>query len=212
MKPLFPYRIPLCLSLIAAAALPCALPELSGVASAEFRSTGDAGANRLDFIENRHRTERENRLTDAQVETVQDAQEMQKHLRYPVDPEKAAPTSFEGDELTYDQVTGEFTAVGHVRIVQADAHSFASEDSVRGNTKSEQIELPGKAHVVQMTHRLGLHREHALRRAGFDAAARCHGLEDEQRIRRDALEERHGLDEFLETHVCYVDYDLHKQG
>lgn len=150
MKSLFPYKkLPLGLAAFAAAVLPCVFA--APVAEASYEADDTAGVNRLDFIENRHRTERENRLTDAQVETVQDAQEMQKHLRYPVDPEKAAPTSFEGDELTYDQVTGEFTAVGHVRIVQADAHSFASEDSVRGNTKSEQIELPGKAHVVQMT-------------------------------------------------------------
>ena len=83
MKPLFPYRVPLCLSLIAAAALPCALPGLDGVASAEYHSTGDAGADRLDFIENWRRNERENRLTEGQKQVAESAVEMQKHLRYP---------------------------------------------------------------------------------------------------------------------------------
>ena len=149
MKSFFPHRLPLCLGAFAAAVLPCffAAPTVE----AAYSSNDTAGVNRLDFLENRHRTEREERLTEAQVETVEDAAEMQQHLRYPIDPEKAAPASFEGDELTYDEVTGEFTAVGHVRVVQADAHAFTSDDSVRGNVKSEQIELPGKAHVVQMT-------------------------------------------------------------
>ena len=154
MKPLFPYRVPLCLSLIAAAALPCALPGLDGVASAEYHSTGDAGADRLDFIENWRRNERENRLTEGQKQVAESAVEMQKHLRYPydmTDTTKAAPTTFEGDELTYDQTTGEFSAAGKVHILQADGHLFETPDSVTGNLVKQQVELPGHAHVIQVT-------------------------------------------------------------
>ena len=154
MKLLFPYRIPLCLSLIAAAALPCALLGNPGVASAEFRNTSDAGADRLDFIENLRRNERENRWSDAQIQVAKDAADMQQHLRYPydmADKTKAAPTTFEGDELTYDQTTGEFSAIGKVHVLQADGHLFETPDSMTGNLVKEQVELPGHAHMIQVT-------------------------------------------------------------
>ena len=124
---------------------------LPGTVQAAYRGSSDAGISRLDFLENRHRLERENQLSEAQKKVVIETQEMQQHLRYPVDPSQPAPASFEGDELTYDQTTGEFTAVGKVHIVQLDGHAFDSPDSVRGNLQKQQVELPGKAHVVQLT-------------------------------------------------------------
>ena len=124
---------------------------LPGAVQAAYRGSSDAGMNRLDFIENQRRAERENQPSEAQKKLAAETQEMQKHLRYPVDPQKPAPASFEGDDLTYDQTTGEFTAVGKVHIVQMDGHLFDSPDSVRGNLQKQQVEIPGKAHVIQIT-------------------------------------------------------------
>ena len=100
--------------------------------------------SRLDFIENQHRLERENRLSEAEQKLISEVQEMQKHLRYPVRPDQPVPASFEGDELTYDQTTGEFTAVGKVHVVQMDGHSFDSPDSVRGNLQKQQAQQQKK--------------------------------------------------------------------
>ena len=146
MKSFFPYRLA---AGLLAAALPCTFAPQT--VEAAYEADDDAGVNRLDFIENRHRTERENQPTAAMTQAVEEATEMQQHLRYPIDPAKAAPATFTGDELTYDQVTGEFTAKGHVHIVQADAHTFTTEDSVSGNLQKEEVTLPGHAKVVQMT-------------------------------------------------------------
>lgn len=145
MKSLTHKQVSLCLGMIAAGLF------LPGTVQAAYRGSSDAGMSRLDFIENQHRLERENRLSEAEQELISEVQEMQKHLRYSVRPDQPVPASFEGDELTYDQTTGEFTAVGKVHVVQMDGHSFDSPDSVRGNLQKQQVELPGKAHVIQIT-------------------------------------------------------------
>ena len=119
--------------------------------SAAYEADDVGGANRLNYIEQRRRLAREEQLTDAQKKLVADTQEMEKHLRYPLNPDDPSPTAFEGDELTYDQTTGEFTAVGKVHIVQLDRHEFDTDGTVRGNLKKQQVELPGRAHVIQMT-------------------------------------------------------------
>lgn len=49
-----------------------------------------------------------------------------------------------------------------------------------------------------------VNREHFEAFQGFHAGVRQSGIGGDDGER--------GLDEFLETHVCYVDYDLHKQG
>lgn len=157
MNSLFPYKkLPLGAAALAAALLPCVMVPQTAEAAYES-SDSTAGVNRLDYLENRHRREREERPTEAQVKTAMEAAEVAKNVRYPADPAdpdtaaKPAPTSFEGDELTYDQVTGDFSAVGSVHIVQADGHAFDTDDSVIGNLLKQQVELPGYAHVVQVT-------------------------------------------------------------
>ena len=130
-----------------------ALALLPGTALASnHESDTDTGANRLDFIENRRRSIRENTPTQEQADLYRATQEMKEHLRHPVDATKAAPTSFEGDYLTYDQNTGEFIAEGKVHIVQMDGHQFDAVDGlVTGNTIKEEISVPGKAHMLQIT-------------------------------------------------------------
>ena len=126
------------------------LPFMSGMASAEYHADSDTGIDALDYIEEQHRTERENRLTEEQKKLLADAKAMEKNLRHPVDPKKAAPVAFEGDELTYDERDGSFIAKGKVDILQMDAHRFQGEE-VTGNTKSQDVNIPDKAHILQMT-------------------------------------------------------------
>ena len=135
-------------------ALLSALPLLPGTALAEstYVSSTDTGASLLDFIENRRRARLANRLTEEQQALVKATAEMRQHLRHPVDATKAVPTSFEGDELTYDQNTGEFVAKGKVHIVQLDGHQFDAVDGlVTGNTVKQEISVPGESRMLQLT-------------------------------------------------------------
>lgn len=136
------------LALMAAAAI---LPSAAGTArAAEYRADTDTGVQALDYIENEHRAERENRLTEEQEKLLQDARDMEKHLRHPLDKTKPMPIAFEGDDLTYDERDGSFIAKGKVDILQLDAHRFQGEE-VTGNIKTQEIHVPDKAHMLQMT-------------------------------------------------------------
>lgn len=123
---------------------------LAGNAEAAYHAHSDTGIEALDYIENQHRAERENRLTDEQKKLLQDAKDMEKHLRQPLDTTKPSPIAFEGDDLTYDERDGSFIAKGKVNILQMDAHRFEG-DEVTGNTQTHDIHIPGKAHVLQAT-------------------------------------------------------------
>ena len=137
-------KLKICSGILAAAAL------MPGYAMANaYVSDTDTGVDALDYIENQHRAERQNRLTDEQKQLKKDTAEMKQHLRQPVDPKKL-PVSFEGDNLTYDERTGDFLAKGNVRITQLDDRRFTS-DQVEGNTKSQDIEVENKGHVLQLT-------------------------------------------------------------
>ena len=133
--------------LLAAAAV---LPVMAAPAQAEYHADSDTGVGALDYIEDQHRAERENRLTDEQQQLLKDAAAMQQHLRQPLDPAKAAPMAFEGDDLTYDERDGSFIAKGKVNILQLDAHRFQGE-LVTGNVKKQDVQIPDKAHILQMT-------------------------------------------------------------
>ena len=122
---------------------------LPGYASAVYESDSDTGTEVLDYIENRRRMERENRLSEEQQKLLEDAKAIERHLRQPLDKEQPLPVAFEGDDLVYDQRTGDFTAKGHVDIVQMDNRRFQGDD-VEGNTEEHVIRIPGKAHVVQL--------------------------------------------------------------
>ena len=119
-------------------------------ADAAFNGTSDTGFQHLDFIENERREERENRLTQEQAKLLADVGEMEKYLRHPVDVAAPSPIAFEGDDLTYDERTGAFTAKGHVDIVQLAARRFQG-DYVEGNTASGEVSVPDRAHMLQLT-------------------------------------------------------------
>lgn len=127
------------------------MPAVPGtVQAAQYHADTDTGVQALDYIENQHRAERENRLTEEQVKLLQDAKEMEKHLRHPLDKTKPVPIAFEGEDLTYDERDGSFIAKGKVDILQLDAHRFQGEE-ITGNTRTQDIHVPDKAHILQMT-------------------------------------------------------------
>lgn len=116
-----------------------------------YDSSSDTAANVLDYIENERRSERENRLTEAQTELLQDTKAMRKELRQPINEHKAPlPTAFEGDELFYDQKTGEFFARGHVKITEIDNHRVLAEN-IYGNAYTHDVTVEEAAHILQVT-------------------------------------------------------------
>ena len=125
-------------------------------ASAKYRSNSDTGVEVLDYIENRRREERSNQLTEEQKQLKKDIETAKEQLPDPskTKPEEnennAAPAVFEGDDLSYDVETGEFTATGKVDIIQVDGHRFQSQEAF-GNIKEQVVKIPGKAHVLQLT-------------------------------------------------------------
>ena len=118
--------------------------------ASSYHSDTDTNADALDYIENNRRAGRDNILTDEQKQLVQDALEMRRNLRDPLDPAKNVPVAVEGDDLVYDQRTGDFSATGKVKITSLDAQRFVS-DEANGNLNSNEINVPGKAHMLQMT-------------------------------------------------------------
>lgn len=119
-------------------------------AEAVYHADSDTYASVLDYIEQNRRRARENRLTDEQLQLMEDAKEMTSHLRRPVDPSKPKPMALEGDDMYYDQTTGDVYARGDVRATSIDYRRFETEEA-RGNLKNEEIQVDGKAHILQLT-------------------------------------------------------------
>lgn len=142
-------RVPLsggiaCAAFLAASCLPA-------VASASYSASTDTAADILDYIENERRAARENRLTEAQEQLVKDTAAMQAHLRQPMEDHlKPLPTAFEGDELFYDQVTGEFFARGSVKVTEIDNRRVLS-DEIKGNALTQDVVVENEAHILQVT-------------------------------------------------------------
>lgn len=121
-----------------------------GAAEAKYESDSDTDVEVLDYIENQRRSARENRLSDAQKALVRDAKAMRENLRAPVDPSRPAPMAIEGDDLFYDEASGDVYARGDVRVTSLDARRFESEEA-RGNLVRQEVSVDGKAHMIQMT-------------------------------------------------------------
>ena len=123
-------------------------------ALAKYRSNSDTGVEILDYIENRRREERDKQLTEEQQKLLDDIEVAKSQLPHPDDPENkdsdVSPAIFEGDDMTYDAETGEFVATGKVEILQIDGHRFQAQEAF-GNVKEQEVRIPGKAHVLQVT-------------------------------------------------------------
>lgn len=58
-----------------------------------------------------------------------------------------APIVFEGEDISYDQATGEVYAKGNVKITQKTANLTA--DEIKGNMQTADVWIDGKAHITQ---------------------------------------------------------------
>lgn len=117
---------------------------------ATYRSSSDTGTEIFDYIENRRREERANALTEEQKKLKADIAEATERLPAPIEKDKPVPAAFEGDDLVYNTVTGEFTATGHVDIIQLEGYRFQSAEA-SGNVKTQEVRVKDKAHVLQLT-------------------------------------------------------------
>lgn len=124
--------------------------EIPSVEAKPYKSSSDTGASVLDYIENRRLEKRANALTDEQKKLIVDVEENKERLPHKINPGEPIPAVFEGDDMVYNAVTGEFTATGKVDIVQLDGHRFQSEKA-RGNIKTQDIVIDDLAHVLQLT-------------------------------------------------------------
>ena len=118
-------------------------------AQAVYKSKSDTGATSFDYIENRRRERLANQLTEEQKKLLADIEETKKNLPKPIEEGEPMPVAFEGDDLTYNTLTGEFTAKGRVDIIQIDGHRFQS-NGAKGNLNEQEIQVDGKAHVLQL--------------------------------------------------------------
>ena len=119
---------------------------------AAYRSGADTGVEVLDYIENERRSRRENQLTEDQLRLMEDAKEMRANLRQPLSTDANAPlpVAIEGDDLFYDQRTGDVYAKGAVKITELDAKRFTT-DEARGNLKQQEVSIDGKGRIVSVT-------------------------------------------------------------
>ena len=126
--------------------------ELADLPKAEavYNSESDTDANILDYVENRRRNERENALNDDQKQLLLDAYRMKENLREPLDPTKNVPVAVEGDELFYDENTGDFVVQGNVVMTSLDKRRFITEHA-DGNLVSQDVQVEDKAYMLQLT-------------------------------------------------------------
>lgn len=119
-------------------------------AAAGYRSDDlNSDTELLDYIENARRSARENRVTEEQLQLLHDAQAMQGRVKGPLAADRP-PIAVEGDDMFYDQATGDVYAKGHVRITSLDARRFKA-DEVKGNLKEQVIKIDDWTHLLQMT-------------------------------------------------------------
>ena len=124
--------------------------DFQTVQAKPYKSNSDTEIEIFDRIENRRREERANKLTEEQEKLLADIEEKKSQLPHEMTPDEPIPAAFEGDDLTYNAATGEFIAVGKVDIIQLEGYRFQS-DEVGGNVKEQEVRIPGKGHILQLT-------------------------------------------------------------
>lgn len=118
--------------------------------AAIYTSSTDTDMGILDYLERRHRHERENALLPEQEQLMKDAYKMREELRNPLDPNKHVPIALEGDDMFYNQETGDVEVTGNVQLTTLDSRRF-NTDELKGNIEDGTIDVEGKAKVLQMT-------------------------------------------------------------
>ncbi|MBR2520255.1 MAG: LPS-assembly protein LptD [Selenomonadaceae bacterium] len=122
---------------------------IPSTAQAVYESSSDTGTEMFDYIENRRRLEREQRLTEEQQKLLDDIAEAKERLPHEYKEGDPIPAVFEGDDLVYYSGSGEFIATGKVDIIQLEGYRFQSAEAT-GNTKEQVVRVEGKAHVLQL--------------------------------------------------------------
>ena len=123
----------------------CDLPK----AEAIYESKSDTGTTIFDYIENRRRERRANALTDEQKKLLTDIAETKARLPKAIKEDDPVPAAFEGDDMVYNAVTGEFIATGKVDIIQIEGYRFQSDEAT-GNVITQDVEVEGKGHMLQL--------------------------------------------------------------
>ena len=118
-------------------------------AQALYESKSDTGTEIFDYIENQRRERRANELTEEQKNFLTDMEEVRQRLPHEIKADEPIPAAFEGDNLTYNTLTGEFVAKGNVDIIQLEGYRFQAPDA-SGNINTQDIHVKGKAHVLQL--------------------------------------------------------------
>jgi len=121
-----------------------------GYAAASSTISSDTGTEILDYIEGQRKAARENALDPELAALQQEAlAQAAKKPAIAVDPKKPAPVTFEGDDISFDERTGEVLAKGHVKITQVESRVLA--DEIKGNTKTDEVHIEDKAHMLQVS-------------------------------------------------------------
>lgn len=128
----------------------CALFFITSTAEAVYESSSDTGTEFFDYIENRRREIREQKLTEEQEKLLADIEEAKERLPHEQKEGEPIPAVFEGDDLVYYSGSGEFIATGKVDIIQLDGYRFQSDEAT-GNIKEQVVRVEDKAHVLQLT-------------------------------------------------------------
>ena len=126
-----------------------ALSVLPTGAQAAFSINSDTGMGQLNYLENQKRAARENALTEDEKQLLADSKEIQKQQTQQVPPGTDVPVALEGDELFYDERTGEVYVKGNVVITQLQERLIT--DEANGNIKTKDVEVPGKARMLDLT-------------------------------------------------------------
>lgn len=124
--------------------------QMNTVEAGSYSSSTDTNVDILDYVENRHRQERENVLLPEQKKLLDDAYRMRNELRNPLDPTKNVPIALEGDDMFYNQNTGEVEVKGNVQLTTLDAKRFNTQE-LRGNIEKSTVEVDGEAKLLQLT-------------------------------------------------------------
>ena len=127
----------------------CAAMFMTSTAEAVYEAKSDTGTEFFNFIENRRREAREQRLTEEQEKLLADIEKAKSQLPQEPKPDDPVPAVFEGDDLVYYSGSGEFIATGKVDIIQLDGYRFQS-DEANGNIKEQVVRVEDKAHVLQL--------------------------------------------------------------
>ena len=128
----------------------CAALFMTSTAEAVYEAKSDTGTELFDYIENRRREEREQKLTPEQEKLLSDIEEAKSQLPHEPKEGDPVPAVFEGDDMIYYSGSGEFIATGKVDIIQLEGYRFQSAEA-KGNVKEQVVRVDDKAHVLQLT-------------------------------------------------------------